>query len=57
MAKPYSVDLRIRVLADYDEGVRPAELADYPFPAANRRIIAALLERLDASVPAADPEP
>ena len=37
--------------------VRPAELADYPFPAANSRIIAALLERLDASVPAADPEP
>ena len=37
--------------------VRPAELADYPFPAANSRIIAALLERLDASAPAADPEP
>ena len=37
--------------------VRPAELADYPFPAANSRIIAALLERLDASAPAAESEP
>ena len=37
--------------------VLPAELADYPFPAANARIIAALLERLDASALAADPEP
>ncbi len=37
--------------------VRPAELADYPFPAANASIIAALLERLDASALAADPEP
>src|SRR5258705_3092001 len=27
MAKAYSVDLRERVLADYDEGVRPVELA------------------------------
>jgi transposase len=27
MGKPYSVDLRARVLADYDEGVRPVELA------------------------------
>jgi len=29
--------------------VRPAELADYPFPAANARIIAALLEHLAAA--------
>ena len=29
--------------------VRPAELADYPFPAANSRIIAALLEHLAAA--------
>lgn len=27
MPKPFSVDLRERVLADYDEGVGPAELA------------------------------
>jgi transposase len=27
MAKAYSIDLRVRVLADYDEGVGPAELA------------------------------
>jgi A/G-specific adenine glycosylase len=28
--------------------VRPEQLADFPFPAANARIIAALLERLQA---------
>jgi transposase len=27
MGKAYSVDLRTRVLADYDDGVRPVELA------------------------------
>lgn len=27
MAKPYSVDLRMRVLADFDEGARPVDLA------------------------------
>ena len=27
MAKPYSVDLRVRVLADYDEGMRPVDVA------------------------------
>jgi transposase len=27
MAKAYSTDLRVRVLADYDQGVGPAELA------------------------------
>jgi len=27
MGKPYSVDLRTRVLADYDEGTRPTALA------------------------------
>jgi len=33
--------------------VEPSELADYPFPAANARIIAALLERLQAEGSAA----
>ena len=28
MGKAYSTDLRLRVLADYDEGVRPGNLAD-----------------------------
>jgi A/G-specific adenine glycosylase len=33
--------------------VEPTELGDYPFPAANARIIAALLERLQAEGSAA----
>ncbi len=28
MGKAYSTDLRLRVLADYDDGVRPVNLAD-----------------------------
>ncbi len=37
--------------------VDPADLASYPFPAANGRIIAALLERLAVAAPAAAGQP
>ncbi len=36
--------------------VRPEQLADFPFPAANARIIAALLERLSADAAADSPQ-
>ena len=37
--------------------VRPGQLADFPFPAANARIIAALLERLEADAGRGGPHP
>ena len=37
--------------------VRPEQLSDFPFPAANARIIAALLERLAADATAVSPQP